>query len=123
MEHDTGHRHPVLACAHAMDAALKDVADVDPVFMRTAEKKVALVELAALAARVEELRYRVLAAADDLAEEVGARDAAAWLAQAARLDRSETRRAARLARSLEARWHQVAGGLRGGAVNRAQAPR
>ncbi len=33
--------HPVLGCAHAVGAALKDVADVEPVFMTTADKRAA----------------------------------------------------------------------------------
>ena len=34
--------HPVLGCAVAIDAALKDVADVEPGFMRTGDKREAL---------------------------------------------------------------------------------
>ena len=59
--------HPVLALADALDVALKDVADLDPVFMRTGEKERALTRLTALGGRLEELRLRVLAAADDVA--------------------------------------------------------
>ena len=35
-------RHPVVAAAAALEAALKDVADVDPTFMATRDKKAAL---------------------------------------------------------------------------------
>ena len=120
MDHPTG-THPVLACADAIGSALKDVADLDPVFMTTPDKQTALLQLTELAGRVEELRLRVLAAAGDVAEQVAARDQAAWLAHAAHLDRPECRRDLRLARALEARWYALAAGLREGTVNPAQA--
>jgi hypothetical protein len=113
--------HPVLACAEALDAALKDVAGVDPTFMRTAEKREALLRLSELGARLSELQLRVLAAAGDVAEEVGARDQAAWLAHTARLDRGECRRDQRLAAALDRDLPALATALREGAVNRAQA--
>ncbi len=113
--------HPVLRCAAAIDAALKDVADLDPVFMLTTDKREALLHLTALAGRLEELRLRVLTASDDVAEQVGARDVAAWLGHTARLDRGECRRAQRLGQALDTRWPHVATGLRDGTVNPAQA--
>src|SRR5215210_1528999 len=91
--------HPVLALADALDGALKGVADLDPVFMRTAEKEQALTRLTMLGGRLEELRLRVLGAAEDVAVEHGARDAAAWVAHEARLDRGESRRSLRLAQA------------------------
>ena len=115
------HTHPVLACADVIGAALKDVADVEPVFMRTDDKRTVLLQLTELSGRLEELRLRVLASADDVADEVGARDVAVWPGHAARLDRSECRRDLRLARELEGRRVGVAAGLREGAVNRPQA--
>jgi hypothetical protein len=113
--------HPVLALADALDVALKDVADLDPGFMRTAEKEQALVRLTQLGGRLEELRLRVLATAEDVAAEHGARDAAAWVAHEAKLDRRESRRSLRLAEALAGRWGGVAAGMREGTVNPAQA--
>jgi hypothetical protein len=69
--------HPVGAAAAAVEAAVKDVAEVDPVFMTTEEKKAALLALDRAGSRLEELRLRVLAAADDVAADEGARDVAA----------------------------------------------
>ena len=112
--------HPVLGCVAEIEAALKGVADVDPVFMRTEEKAEALLALTRLAAQVEELRGRVLVAADDVAAADGARDPAAWLAHHARLDGVEARASLRLARAA-ARWAGVARALRDGELNRAQA--
>lgn len=82
-----GGGHPVLCCVAQVDSALKGVADVAPVFMSRAEKAEALVALSATAARLEGLRLRVLACADDVAEEVGSRDVASWLAAQTREDR------------------------------------
>lgn len=114
--------HPVLVAVGVIDAALKDVADVDPVFMPTPDKAAALLGLAELSARLEELSGRVLAAAGDVAAADGSRDAAAWLAHRARLDRSRCRRDLRRARGLAERWSQVGDALRGGSVNGDQAP-
>src|SRR5687768_2435660 len=85
------HPHPVLAATAAMEAALKDVADVDPAFMPTRDKKAALLALDRASAQLDGLRLRVTAAADDVAVDEGARDVAAWLAHHDRLDRGQTR--------------------------------
>src|SRR4051812_19264698 len=95
--------HPVLVATAAVDGALRDVVDIDPMYMSVDEKGSALLALSSLIDRAEELRMRVLASADDLAAEEGARDAAAWLAHHARFDRGECRRRLRLARSLAGR--------------------
>ena len=121
MDQQQPESHPVLTCAEALDAALKDVAGVDATFMRTAEKREALLRLTEVEACLEELRLRVLASAGDVAAEVGARDQAAWLAQAARLDGAQCRRDQRLAATLHRDRPALATGLREGAVNRAQA--
>ncbi|MGZ5403944.1 MAG: DUF222 domain-containing protein [Nocardioides sp.] len=115
------HTHPVLAAVAAVEAAVKNVADVNPGFMSTDEEAEALRLLTTVTGRLDELRLRVLASASDVAEQTGARDVAAWLAAAARLDGSDTRRDERLATALDERWHAVAAGLREGAVNTAQA--
>ena len=76
----TPQRHPVLACADAVAVELDRVADVDPVFMSTADKAAALVELTRLTARLQALTLRVLANAEDVALDDGSRSAEAWLA-------------------------------------------
>ncbi len=123
MDHHTGATgtHPLVTCAAQMAAALKDVADVEPTFMSAGEKREALLELSRVAGQLAELRLRVLAAADEVGEETAARDAAAWLAHAARLDRGQVRRDGRLAAALDHRWTRVAAALRDGAVNLDQA--
>ncbi len=114
-------RHPVVAAAAAVEAALKDVADLDPTFMPTSDKKAALLALDRALVQVEELRLRVIAAADDVAVDEGARDVAAWLAHRHRRDRGEARRDLRLARALDVRWQRTARALREAEANRAQA--
>ena len=94
--------HPVLRSLEAIDAALKDVADVDPTFLPTGDKRRALSRLSELSGRLDELLLRVLATADDVAEVDGARDAGAWLAQRTRRDPAEARRLLRTARTLAA---------------------
>ncbi len=113
--------HPVLGCAHALGEALKDVADVEPVFMTSADKQAALLELTKRAAQLEELRLRVLASADDVAQEQGMRDAAAWLAHAARVEPEQARGDLRLARALDRDHPAAREAMRDGVLSRAQA--
>jgi hypothetical protein len=113
--------HPVLRCADALESALKDVADVDPAFMPTDDKKAAVVRLAKAEAMLKELQLRVRASADDVAEDDGARDLSEWMAHHARQDRGQARREQRLAEGLDERWHLVAAWMRQGAVNPEQA--
>ncbi|MDP3894114.1 DUF222 domain-containing protein [Nocardioides sp.] len=113
-------QHPVPAAMAVVDGALGEVAEVDPIYMSTQDKATALIGLSTLIDRVEELRMRVLATADDVASRDGARDAAAWLGHHGRRDRGECRRRHRLARSLATR-ETTAQALRDGTVNLAQA--
>lgn len=111
--------HPVLESLTAIDLALADVAEVDPMFLATPDKRSALVQVCAAEQRLQELKLRLLAAADDVAEAEGARDAGAWLARRTRQDPVEGRRQLRLARALEA--HPVAASaLREGSASVAQ---
>lgn len=101
--------HPILAAATAMDVVLKDVADANPLFMSAAEKADALRELARIESRVAELRMRVLVDAGDVATEVGARDAAAWYADATCTRFEDARADLRLATALDQRWSTLGG--------------
>lgn len=113
--------HPVLACATSLVDELKDVRDVEVTFMKTTDKREALLVLAEAAARLEELRLRVLANAADVAQDEGYRDAGQWLAHRTRDDRSGARRELRLAKSLDRRWTRVAEALADGLINARQA--
>lgn len=113
--------HPLLTALAAMDAALDEVAQVEPTYMSVAEKETALVRSARVRARFEAMEMRVLASADDVAEETGDRSTAAWLATATRDGRGSVRRRQALAKALDARWTQVGAALATGDVNAAQA--
>ena len=94
--------HRIQATITALDAALKDAADANPVFLSTQEKAAAVLELGRIETRVEELRLRVLAVAQDVADEVGARDPGTWLVAQEIADSPAARRQLRLAQALEA---------------------
>jgi hypothetical protein len=113
--------HPVLACAATMDAALKDIADVAPAFMRTSDKADALLALSRIETEVTALRLRIMAAAHDVAEETGARDVAAWLAHQTHASPRSCRAELHLAAALDARWTRLGAAVAAGAVNLAQA--
>lgn len=65
---DPGARHPLLRAGDQVEAALKDVADLDPVFLPTRDKREALLQLTRLTSQLEGLRLRVIASAADVAE-------------------------------------------------------
>lgn len=58
--------HPIVSCATDLQAALKDVASVEPTFMSVGEKQSALVALAEARSQLDALAARVLAASDDV---------------------------------------------------------
>ena len=93
--------HPIIGCATDVQTALKGVASVEPTFMSVGEKQSALVALAEARSQLDALTARVLAASDDVGEQHGLRDAAAWLAVRTRTTRSQARRDLALGRALE----------------------
>jgi hypothetical protein len=100
--HPIDQLHPIVSCAADIQASLKGVASVDPVFMGTGEKESALVALTQARSQLDGLLAGVLAAADDVAMAHGLRDAAAWLAVQTRATRREVRRDLALGRGLDA---------------------
>ena len=112
--------HPVLDAVAAIDEALKSVADVNPTFMTATTKAAALRELARADARLAELQARILAEADDVAEQDGAGDVAEWLATRTHQRLQDAR--AGVARGVAlARRPVLAGALRDGEATTAQA--
>ncbi|WP_240617160.1 HNH endonuclease signature motif containing protein [Nocardioides speluncae] len=89
--------------------------------MRTSEKADALLALARLETQLAALRLKVMAAADDVAEESGARDVAAWLAHESHDAPAACRADLHLGTALDSRWTRLAAGITAGAVNLAQA--
>ncbi len=88
--------HPVRECARLLGEALDKVRHVEPGFMGTSDKAASLTELPVIADRVAELQMRVLVTADDVAEEIGARSAAAWVAHQTRTSTGANIAAAKL---------------------------
>lgn len=113
--------HPVLACADAIDAALKDAAGVDPTFMRVDEKAEALRRLDGLESRLTGLRLRVMANADEVAEVTADHTVATWLAAETRTDPRDRAGELALARAFERRWARLAAAVADGSVHLAQA--
>jgi hypothetical protein len=113
--------HPVLACADAVEAALKDVAGVDPGFMRTGEKAEALRRLDRLESQLAALRMRVMATAEEVAETTADHSVATWLAAESRTDPRDRAGELGLARSLERRWTRLGAAVADGSVHLAQA--
>ncbi|MCD6638874.1 MAG: HNH endonuclease [Nocardioides sp.] len=118
--HDTA-PHPILRAAARVGEALSEVAEMAPAFMRTGDKARALRDLSAAEARLVELRLRVLAVADDVAEEAGAQGPGQWLAHATRVARHDAVSDHRLAVALDRRWGVLAEALRVGHASLAQA--
>lgn len=109
-----------VACADEVTAAVKSVADREPVFLSTADKEAALVALAEARSRLDALSVRLLAAADDVGEAHGLRDAAAWLAVETRTTRRAAAADLALGRALETH-PSVADALLSGALRTDQA--
>ncbi len=114
-------QHPILrACATVTDA-LKDVDEVNPVFMTTGDKAEALQQLQRAEAQLTELRLRVMAGAGDVAESTAAHDVAEWLTVHARVRHEDARADHRLALSLDRHYAGLAAALRHGEATPAQA--
>ena len=92
--------HLVAEAGDAIAAALDKVEAVEMLYLSASEKADALVQLARLTARMDSTRLRVVAVAQDVAEETGDRDIAAWCQRSTRMDRGAARRDMTLARSL-----------------------
>jgi hypothetical protein len=121
MDQQSHSTHPVLACADALEEAMKDVAGVDPAFMRPGEKAEALTRLSRLGDRVVALRLRVMACADELAETTADHNVATWLAVETRTDPRLQCGDLSLARDLSMRRPRLGEAVAAGSVNLAQA--
>lgn len=113
--------HPLLACAQALEGALDEVAQVDPVFLPVAAKADLLLRTTVIESKLAAFKLRLVAASADVAEVEGARDVGAWLSTRARTDAGGDHAAQRLAGDLDARWRRVAAALAAAEVNLAQA--
>lgn len=123
MDHFSGTltRHPVLACADVIEGALKEARDVSPAFMRTDEKREALLKLTKLQEQMSGLTMAIIAEAGDVAEGDGSRSVASWLANQTNADTGTWIAAQRLAEELSGHYELAADALRDGRLSVRQA--
>jgi Domain of unknown function (DUF222) len=114
-------RPPLVSCADAIEAALKDVAGADPAFLKTEDKADVLLRLHALEGRMTALRLRVMAAAGELAVTTADHSVATWLAAETRTDPRAQAGDLALASALERRWSRLSEAVAEGSVNLPQA--
>jgi hypothetical protein len=108
------------AALTAIETALHDLLSSDPAYWRTGQKKDLLERLEKLQAQQAALKLRVLAAAGDIAEETGAKDASAWMRTELLVDKAVARSQVKLATSV-AKYGLVADGLAEGVVSQDKA--
>src|ERR687890_393237 len=115
--------HPIAGFTRRLHVVLDTLADAPAWSMTTGEQRYALTELARAEARLAELRFRVLAAADraDLAAESAASSTAAWLAHATRQTRAAAHADVLLAQALDGGFAATRDALADGLVDVAQA--
>ncbi|HET8663548.1 MAG TPA: hypothetical protein VFM08_04465, partial [Nocardioides sp.] len=117
--------HSLVACADAIEAALADVATVDPAYLPAylpaSVKAEVLRRLHRLEGRLAAVRLRVMAGAEDVAETTADHSVATWLAVETRTDPRERAGDLALARGLDRRWTRLAAAVAQGGVNLAQA--
>ncbi|MFD7076799.1 DUF222 domain-containing protein [Nocardioides sp. NPDC059952] len=104
------------AALEAIETALHDLLASDPAYWRTEQKKDLLERLEKLQAQQVALKLRVLAAAGDIAEETGDKDASAWMRAELLLDKGVARSQIKLATKV-AKYDLVAAGLAEGVVS------
>ncbi|MBF4765652.1 DUF222 domain-containing protein [Nocardioides islandensis] len=101
----------------AINAALDDLAGVDPIYQTVAERKTRLTAISQVIAKAEADRLRVLAVSEDIAVETGARSTAHWLAAETRDGIGQIR----LREKLAGAGGRTTSAMGEGAVNVAQA--
>ncbi len=116
-------RHPWVDCVAEVAAVLDraTAASGSAIFLPTADKAWVLESLSASRERIEGLLLTVMAAADDVAAETGARSVADWLAHRTHSDYGPLARRARLADAVDQRWPLLGRAILDGAVSVAQA--
>ena len=115
--------HPIAGFAARAHAVLDTLTDVPAWSMCREEQRFSLTQLARLQARIAELHFRVLAAADrsDLAAETAATSTGAWLAQATRQTRAAAHADVLLAQALDGAFSATRDALADGLVDVDQA--
>ncbi len=114
-------QHPILRACATVSEALKDVGEVNPVFMTTGDKADALQQLVRAEAQLTELRLRVMAEAGDVAAATASHSVAEWLTVHARVRHEDARSEHSLAVALDRHYAALATALRHGDATPAQA--
>jgi hypothetical protein len=99
-----------------IESSLEDLLATDPIYWTAEQKKTVLAWSAKIEAQHAALRLRVLAAAGDIAEETGAKDASGWMRTELLVDKATARSQIKLAAGLE-KYELVAAGLAEGVVS------
>ncbi len=110
-----------MATLDALEALLDEAASANPSYLSLTEKAIALERLSRSRERVQGVLLNVLATADDVAAEYGARSPADWLAHRTRSDRGPAAHQGRLADAIDRRWTCVGTALVDGDITAAQA--
>src|SRR6476469_1862292 len=113
--------HPLLGCARSVLDAVEEAKGLDPSYLSSGEKRAVLVTLSGAIDQLRAVQLSVMANADDVAVDTGARSVAAWLEHVLRAGYAESARALRLGEALDRRWRVLAPAFADGRVNEAQA--
>ena len=108
------------AALTAIETSLLELLASDPAYWRTGQKKDVLERLERLEGQQAAVKLRVLAAAGDIAEETGAKDASGWLRTELLVDKGVARAQVKLAAGV-AKYERVAAGLAAGEVSQDKA--
>ena len=112
--------HPLLGSVHAVLHEVEQATGYDPAYLNTDEKRAALLIVTAALEQLKAVQVRLLANAEDVAADTGARSVAAWAELAMRVDRGETARATRMGEALDRRWPLLAAAFLDGRATEAQ---
>lgn len=113
--------HPLLRLVAHLRDDIKSCRDVDPMYLPSDVKADLLLDMTQLEAQLEALRMRLMAGSSDVAELVGNKDVATWLARAMHTHRASQASAEKLGMSLESRWQLVGAAVRDGRASLDQA--
>jgi hypothetical protein len=117
---DTNPSDAIDTALAAIETSLTQLLAMDPVYWRTSQKKDFLARVEKLQAQQVALTLRVLAAAGDIAEETGDKDASTWMRAELLVDKGVARSQIKLATAMT-RYELVAAGLASGEVSEAKA--
>jgi hypothetical protein len=108
----TSTAHPIASFARRVNVRLDELADVDPLWMSTAEKKAAVLDLERGRHRLAALEGRIMACGGEVTADGAHRTVADFVADQASTDRAPLVALEKLGAALEARFAGTGGGGR-----------